>query len=873
MSEVKYKFKTEEDLGFYILNAVCHDWIHDFNNYNRMRKIVNEIMQLVPDKSIPKPNIQQAVSTAMEQEKTVPEPETFEIQIAAEDRNLDDTTLIQASVASSDEKMMVEDVEEPSVDEPSVDELYESQEEYYLNEEVPTVPDIVAEGPHQAIVNESIEFYKSIKSTTNRYKMTRGNVRKINILQKLESFIGESQLLVISKISDSAGAGGGKMHGGSGINIITESHIVSAIDMIIKEINKTDANDVIITKIEKDIIKTDGKTINAHLINIFTLMREVFILLEITRVSPMEKFNSSLIKEITGMFILNKCNTLDIKKEAELYSKLYLPSKQDTKKPVLQPPPDTISSKFPNIFPNMLSKVLGNTSFLGGSNFSAKKYTENANSFSTLETEISSIRDSILNNIYTGTNKASSENKDAFLSAYDNFVKVDKKTLELIIGPQMYNARTKEIKNLRTTLGNSSGRNYEKNLNKLVDTITDFVFDKIIQPYEDVKNQVNAHLKKSESSPASKTPLPSVAKASVQKISQLLAMKILELTGYKNADTKNADLNNQIAIIKSVAIGVDYEKVDEKLITYFNKKYANTTYIQKGLSANGNLITAMNNAALKPRVINNAIPNGDVKNPNGNVKNNIVGKVVCPTSSVCDGMGAFGSCQSPTAVQKEYYNMNYSISAENGSNYYYGTTTLKENKRAVNITYGYNFNGLNLYNSFDIDISSPPIQLQANYSFAGVINRIVQIWKSSTNTKSIDDLWKLLENDAFFMSILKAGSPKSIGDIFQEVNSTLANGGYSNPNTGVSVKTTFGLMGDRPSGVRVLKLLDDAESGKNDNAYGGYIGDTTSLIYLPPPLPLPSKDNQRKSSTYKKKGGKKTIKKHKKTASKLTKKH
>jgi hypothetical protein len=44
---VQYKFNTEEDFAFYILNAVGHDFIHDFNNYGRMGKILQYIMSLV----------------------------------------------------------------------------------------------------------------------------------------------------------------------------------------------------------------------------------------------------------------------------------------------------------------------------------------------------------------------------------------------------------------------------------------------------------------------------------------------------------------------------------------------------------------------------------------------------------------------------------------------------------------------------------------------------------------------------------------------------------------------------------------------------------------------------------------------------------
>ena len=76
------------------------------------------------------------------------------------------------------------------------------------------------------------------------------------------------------------------------------------------------------------------------------------------------------------------------------------------------------------------------------------------------------------------------------------------------------------------------------------------------------------------------------------------------------------------------------------------------------------------------------------------------------------------------------------------------------------------------------------------------------------------------------------------GDIFQEMNSTLENSGYSksviNPNN-INTKRTFGLMGDRPSGVRIIKLLKDAESGSNPTASGGYLGDKNSqysIIYF-----------------------------------------
>ena len=67
----------------------------------------------------------------------------------------------------------------------------------------------------------------------------------------------------------------------------------------------------------------------------------------------------------------------------------------------------------------------------------------------------------------------------------------------------------------------------------------------------------------------------------------------------------------------------------------------------------------------------------------------------------------------------------------------------------------------------------------------------------------------MLNNDALFESIITLGSLKAIGDIFQEIQSTLNNAGYLNPpnNIGFNNKPTYGLMGDRPSGMRNIQII------------------------------------------------------------------
>ena len=481
----------------------------------------------------------------------------------------------------------------------------------------------------------------------------------------------------------------------------------------------------------------------------------------------------------------------------------------------------------------------------GGSPFSAKVYTDNSSLWPQLDAKIDVIKgeSSNLFKIYTGTIKVSDNGFDYnnVYSEYTQFIEGITEIITLITGPQMYNVKTKQITNFYDTT-KRGGRNLMKNVQQMVDTMNDFIFDKTIEVYEDIKNKSQARVEDSGESGR----ITGEARGAVQQISKLVAKKTLELTGYLTSDGRlntnnfkgNDDLTAQANIImQTVNPGQGYTSVDNSLIDYFNRMYAGTETSKNGgqfvsgVQANNNLITQMSSCKGigTCRVINNAIPNGDVKASISKI-------VVCPTSSVCDGMGAFGSCINPTSIQKEYFNMDFNVSYLRGdTNYYQGTTTLKNGGGAVNVNYGFNFKDLQIYNFLDINITTQPIILQANYTFKGVVNRIIEIWKSASGVSDIDQLWDLLEFNDYFLSILKLGSQKAVGDIFQEINSTLENGGYSvDPRTTrVNDKKTFGLMGDRPSGVRVLKLLKDSANGVNPNACGGYIGGETSLVYFP----------------------------------------
>jgi hypothetical protein len=732
---------------------------------------------------------------------------------------------------------------------PTVYELYTAQADQYFSEQQSEVESVESAEEYQVIVNESINMYNEIITTSNPTHMTRSNLRKLKLLQQLGDFIEESKLLVISKLSSISGGGRDTtMSGGAmGIGIISDNYIISAIELVMDEIQHS-VND-----------KTDNKNVK----NIFELSKQVFIKLDIPTISPLEKFNNSIITKILSMFIVNECKTKNIEKEAELYltyvlNTISIKKENNTKA-------DYIRLINPTNVENTLISARN-----GGSKFNSSTYILLKETVSEFENKIIAIKSTELYEIYTGKKKidttaSATDQRTQYLTIYSGFIAYTD-LIKSIVGPQMYNAKTKEISNIANLIKEGS-RNNTPNLHKLIDTINDFIFDKIIQPYEDVKNQVES--RSNNSTPTgSPSSLSGSARESVQKISQLIAKKTLELMGGDLVKSANPDLKTQIDIIKTVKDGTGYTTVDSNLIKYFmtSAKKSNeaesvikTVVVEVNKLISGIIEKNKKNKKAN-RIINNAVQQHGIKE----IINTRQESIVCPTSSVCDGMGSFGSCYDPRGKQ-EYFNMDFNISydTESPTDYYYGTTTLKENKRAVNITYGCNFHNLNLYNSLDIDISGPPIDLQANHSFKGVINRIIEIWKSAPNITDIDKLWELLENDTFFISILKVGSQKAIGDIFQEINSALENGGYTVDNPDVKKKNTFGLMGDTPSGVRVVKLLKDALIGSNPNACGGYIGENNALLYFPTAMSGGGKNTTKKTHKKPHNRVKKSLKKQK----------
>jgi hypothetical protein len=244
-------------------------------------------------------------------------------------------------------------------------------------------------------------------------------------------------------------------------------------------------------------------------------------------------------------------------------------------------------------------------------------------------------------------------------------------------------------------------------------------------------------------------------------------------------------------------------------------------------------------------------------------------EVICPTSSYVDAMGSMGSCSGDEFKnhKKEFFNMDFLITNDEDENEFYQGNTLivnKDGKKEVKITYSALCNEFMLpYVELIIDMSTTKVvTLSANNTFKSVINRILTIWNNQLGKGLIDNeelLWEILINKRIYVDLISTGSLKGIGDFYQEINSTLENGGYNDKKI---TKNYFynhlriGANGDQPSGIRAGFLLLNANTGIHENAIAGYLADSNTIMISREPI---IKGGSRKKIS--KKSNRKTLKK------------
>jgi hypothetical protein len=330
--------------------------------------------------------------------------------------------------------------------------------------------------------------------------------------------------------------------------------------------------------------------------------------------------------------------------------------------------------------------------------------------------------------------------------------------------------------------------------------------------------------------------LTSIQKNDVQMISVIVAKG-----GYNyinraltSETVKNKVLKKELEILEEIiSKNQNISKLDEEIRTAFTKyaKEIDPTRVITNWDTIKNTIAGQNK-----KVIDNAVKIDAFRYLGINEKTDII----CPTSSVVDAMGAIGSCymtkDRKTIQNPEYYNMNFEIKDNENSNYYQGITKLKTSNgktKEVKVMFSAFFYELYLPEVvIDIDISEPKIvKLSANTTFKGVIDKILHIWARIFDGKTVPDpelLWQSLESKSVFTELVRAGSVKSVGDLFQEINSVVEMGGYSVSIPNFNNILRIGAMGDQPSGVRAGYLLLRAVSGVNQNTIAGFISPTNN---------------------------------------------
>ena len=867
---VDYKFKTVENYLFYILNAFGHDWIHDFNNYKRMSVIQKHINGLcIYITSIVSPGRGGSM-------KGGNLPDSGNDVITSED--------YEDLIGTYDDDILFKYCDDRG-------------NEYQLDMGDFLIDDTNREERNRiiAVLNDVYTNYVIMKDS--RY-MTRN---KLHTLQMMDNYINELKLCIFGYLKLDNESGGSKHVGGGGS--------VKIIDNISnKSINNAFDNFIVNAKLEKDDIEELQKPDITELEDNMELFKKTmkffkkifnYITIEEGDGHPLDILNSTLIENILSFCIINCHNNefmqiIDetwyckmlinffIKKndEREIKSLIEI-KKEKTRIEDLQKlrNKNSFNSDIINNGPPIY--IGGSKIQYGGikkADFEGLKSNENYGPMIDLYDSYKEINE---DNIIEQTTQIISLIKDN-IDVYNFWLK------KLIASSQQQTIIEKLINDFSVKLNAiRSGRNQTKQQTKLaVDTLA--LISRVFINLSDHLLRFGVEVDdRSESST-----LTTEQRDAVQNISRIVAKLMLERCIpeeiYNNdntpqiTNTADPDLKKQMEILFNVKEGKGFTGVDNELDSYIltNYKGEKENILIKNQAINKlktliKPISALNINTDRIRVINNAIDKKILDDLNAK------DAVVCPTSSVCDGMKSYGNCfGKDLSNREEYRDMNFQISDPDpdNNNNFIGTTTysLKKGRKTIIITYTVLCNDLYFQvPGFTMDISSAPIDLQANVSFKNVINQILLIWKNKDiNPTDLPDptdllgLWKILDDHGVFESILQVGSKKAIGDIFQEINSTLENSGYTNNFDVVNAKTTFGLMGDRPSGVRVIKLLKDAESGINTKAIGGYISagknaNNKTYIYVPQEMMRGGKKQSRKRRKHKRRTNHKKTKKRK----------
>jgi hypothetical protein len=375
-----------------------------------------------------------------------------------------------------------------------------------------------------------------------------------------------------------------------------------------------------------------------------------------------------------------------------------------------------------------------------------------------------------------------------------------------------------------------------------------YIYNTVIQHIESLNAKINAEISKSASKSlsAEQKEGPQMILVTVAKGGKEYILANLDKThpDYNTALETECGIVDLVSSSKKFTSDTIDDKIKDAFITYAKKFQPDK--ILKSLTAIGEVIKEKKKR-LNVIAINNAAT--DALNDVGIDKD----KHICPTSSVCDAQGSFGSCPAnklPKKTNREFYPMDFKIKNRDESIFYHGRTELRNKGKIteVKITFSSEVNDFFLPEvQIDIDITEKHAinVLGANESYKELLNTIVSIWARIFKKKpryelSPNMLWEALQRDTVFIEFVSAGAVKSVGDLFQEVNSVAQFSGYDsrritqknelkNLTNKINGEFRVGANGDRPSGVRAGYILLKSISGINDKAMAGYFYDEKSF--------------------------------------------
>jgi len=631
---------------------------------------------------------------------------------------------------------------------------------------------------------------------------TRSDIRKY---QNIKNTIDEIKLYIMGKIDTvdietrpdtSESTRGGTKKNENDIKHYFEKHIIRAYNIVLYEIHKTN-----------DTKDKNSEEIKQTLKNLITMMKYLFLMFKDTEdVHPLDIFNNIWIETavIIAIYQPNFFMENNTKKFIENISKIIsflqksdiIQKNNIEKKTVLQIPNQNTIQKVKMIKGGDINETIFNL------------YKELQNSDDLI----------ILSKATNPTNTVTSDIRDNCKSIYLKYIE---RIVEISNSPDNKNLQKeikKILKNYKIKIEkNATSRNvriFVENVNTFLNEINNIISSNI--------NIIKKSIAKIENI-ALGGEFSNIEKDTVQQICKIIAYGVinyfLPYPTFRSRRATSSLLNHQLEVINNVLNDGAYGGIDKNLRVFFTKylqEYPQLRDRYLYFSTN-DVVNTVNNNSTDFRIINNASPKAaplftDYRN-----------KTLCPISSKMDAMAGLGGCvKSTLRVNQEMKNMNFKIGSKSDTIFYSGKVIQKKIKdfnKGAEIVYTANCSHSELASTsspfslpevkIEVDINSDEsIIISANNTFDSLTTEILSIWKIVFRdiTPSNDELWSTLQDVNMFKRVISVGSGKSVGDFYQEITSTIKNGGYTTSFPAPEY-IRLGLMGDQPSGVRAAFIL------------------------------------------------------------------